>query len=457
MKLYEHQLKAIDNLRSGSILCGGVGTGKTLTALGYYYLKNGGDKAWLKGEDKYQYMSNPVDLYVITTAKKRDSMDWEEEMIPFLLSPDETITPYKNRVVVDSWNNIQKYQAIRNAFFIFDEDRLIGNGKWVKCFYKIAKNNHWIILSATPGDTWMDYIPVFIANGFYRSRYEFINSHVIYDPYSKYWKVERYTNEERLIRLRNLILVEMNYDKHTEPIHEYIFCDYQKEIYKRIQKERVNLNEFVCFPNSHDAFSYRIGVDIPLEDVPPVVDGLDYIPKDGDSITILNKPIESPSQLCHALRKTINSDPSRVSKLLDIFVKHPKMIIFYNFNYELEILLRIFDGLDVKVAQYNGHKHEPIPDESYKKWIYLVQYTAGAEGWNCITTNCIVFYSQNYSWKIMAQAYGRIDRLNTPFTKLYYYHLISKAPIDLAIRRSLEEKKKFNETRWVRKSCSSAS
>ena len=457
MKLYEHQLNAIDNLRKGSILCGGVGTGKTLTTLGYYYLKNGGSKEWLKGEGKYQYMTNPADLYVITTAKKRDSMDWEGEMAPFLLSPDEKSTPYKNKVVVDSWNNIQKYQNVHGAYFLFDEDRLIGNGKWVKTFYKIAKNNHWIVLSATPGDSWIEYIPVFIANGFYRTRYEFINAHVIYDPYSKYWKVERYYDEERLIRLRDLILVKMDYKNHTVPIHTNVLCNYPKEIYKKIQKERVDLNSFVCFPATDEATAYQIGVDIPLKDVPPVVDGLDYIPQEGDLISILNKPIESPSQLCHALRKTINSDPSRASNLLNIYIKNPKMIIFYNFNYELEILLRTFQGLDVKIAQYNGHKHEPIPDDECKKWVYLVQYTAGAEGWNCIKTNCIVFYSQNYSYKIMAQAYGRIDRLNTPFTKLYYYHVISKAPIDLAIRRSIEEKKKFNETRWTRKVGFSAS
>lgn len=457
MKLYQHQLKAIDKIRNGSILCGGVGTGKTLTALGYYYIKNGGSKSWLNNKEDYQYMVKPVDLYVITTAKKRDSMDWEDEMAPFLLSPDQKITPYKNKVIVDSWNNIQKYQNVRNAFFIFDEDRLIGNGKWVKAFYKIAKNNHWIILSATPGDTWMEYIPVFIANGFYRTRYEFINEHVIYDPYSKYWKVQRYVNEERLIRLRDLILVKMDYEKHTEPIHEDIWCSYNKETYKKIQKERVDLTSFVCFPANNGASSYEIGSDIPLKDVPPVAEGIDYIPKDGDFVEIYNKPIESPSQLCHALRRVINSDVSRAEKLLDIFKDHPKIIIFYNFNYELDILLRTFEGLDVKIVQYNGHKHEPIPDGDCKKWVYLVQYTAGAEGWNCIKTNCIVFYSQNYSYKIMAQAYGRIDRLNTPFTKLYYYHLVSKAPIDLAIRRSIEEKKKFNETRWSRKVGFSAS
>ena len=134
-------------------------------------------------------------------------------------------------------------------------------------------------------------------------------------------------------------------------------------------------------------------------------------------------------------------------RLLEIVEDHPKAIIFYNFDYELEILRNLYYGEDVEIAEWNGHKHQPIPRGD--KWIYLVQYTAGAEGWNCITTDTIIFYSQNYSYKVLKQASGRIDRLNTPYTDLYYYHLVSKSGIDLAISRALKNKKQFNETRFV--------
>ena len=62
-----------------------------------------------------------------------------------------------------------------------------------------------------------------------------------------------------------------------------------------------------------------------------------------------------------------------------------------------------------------------------------------------------MFFSQNYSFKVMEQAAGRIDRLNTPYTNLYYYHLKTRSGIDLAISRALAEKKQFNETRYLRK------
>lgn len=404
IKLYDYQLDAITKMHNGCILCGGVGSGKSRTALSYFYLKNGGTLESLQG-NSYMHMKDPKDLIIITTARKRDTFEWEQEMSVFLMSPENGISPYGNRVIVDSWNNIKKYQDFTGCFFIFDEQRVVGSGAWVKSFLKICKSNEWILLSATPGDTWMDYIPVFIANGFYKNRTAFTQEHVVYRRFSKYPQVERYTNTGRLIRLRNQVLVDMDFERETVSHHIDIFSNYDVLKYKTITKTRWN----------------------PWKD----------------------DPIESASELCYALRRIVNSDESRQASLLEIFENHPKLIVFYNFDYELDILKEIFkasnNGTDV--AEWNGHKHEPIPESD--SWVYLVQYNAGAEGWNCIRTDTIVFYSQNYSYKIMQQAAGRIDRLNTPFRELYYYHIKSKAPIDIGISRALKAKKNFNERRFV--------
>ena len=404
IKLYDYQLDAITKMHNGCILCGGVGSGKSRTALSYFYLKNGGTLESLQG-NSYMHMKDPKDLIIITTARKRDTFEWEQEMSVFLMSPENGISPYGNRVIVDSWNNIKKYQDFTGCFFIFDEQRVVGSGAWVKSFLKICKSNEWILLSATPGDTWMDYIPVFIANGFYKNRTAFTQEHVVYRRFSKYPQVERYTNTGRLIRLRNQVLVDMDFERETVSHHIDIFSNYDVLKYKTVTKTRWN----------------------PWKD----------------------EPIESASELCYALRRIVNSDESRQSSLLEIFENHPKLIVFYNFDYELDILKEIFkasnNGTDV--AEWNGHKHEPIPESD--SWVYLVQYNAGAEGWNCIRTDTIVFYSQNYSYKIMQQAAGRIDRLNTPYRELYYYHIKSKAPIDIGISRALKAKKNFNERRFV--------
>lgn len=406
IELYEHQLEAIPKIRNGSILCGEVGSGKSRTALAYYYLRNGGDMDWLSGCQNYIPMDDPPkDLYIITTARKRDTLEWEGELSPFLLSAHPDVNLYGNKVVVDSWNNIGKYSTVTDAFFIFDEQRVVGSGPWVKAFLKIARNNEWILLSATPGDRWLDYVPVFIANGFYRNRSEFIREHVVYKPFSKFHQIDRYLNTGRLIRLRNRILINMDFKRHTVPHHEDIYVEYDVSMYKQISKTRWN----------------------PWE----------------------NKPIENASEYCYSLRKVVNSDQSRQVEVLEILEKHPRIIIFYNFDYELEILkicLGVANG--VEVAEWNGHKHQPIPESN--SWAYLVQYNAGAEGWNCIKTDTIIFYSQNYSYKVMVQASGRIDRLNTPYTDLYYYHLKSRSGIDLAISRALKEKKKFNETGFAK-------
>ena len=401
MKLYDHQLKALDKMKNGCILCGDVGSGKSITSIAYYYLRQGGKLSTLKGK-KYEFMKNPKDLYIITTARKRDQLEWDGEIIPFLLSTVPETNAYKNKVIVDSWNNIGKYKDVKNAFFIFDEQRVVGSGTWVKTFITLARHNEWILLSATPGDTWTDYIPVFVANGFYKNRSEFLREHVIYSRFSKYPKIDRYIGIQRLERLRNRILVEMPFARHTVPHHEDVMVEYDKTTYKAIMKDRWNIYE--------------------------------------------DMPIKNASELCYTLRKLINSSSSRLSAVAELIKKHKKVIIFYNFDYELEILKNL-DTLVEEVAEWNGHKHQPVPKT--KSWVYLVQYTAGAEGWNCITTDTIIFYSQNYSYKILKQSTGRIDRLNTPFTDLYYYHLKSTAPIDLAIARALKSKKKFNESMFV--------
>ena len=402
IQLYDYQLDAVNRMKNGCILCGGVGSGKSRTALAYYYKEQGG----VLGTKNYKPMpGKPKDLYIITTARKRDTLEWEGEMAPFLLSTNpECNTLYDNKIIVDSWNNIGKYKDVTDAFFIFDEQRVIGYGAWTKAFLKIARGNDWILLSATPGDNWSDYMPVFIANGFYKNKTEFVAEHIVYNSNVKYKKVDRYLNTGRLIRLRNKILIDMDFDRKTVSHNEDVYCRYDTTLYKATIKNR------------WDPFD--------------------------------NKPIEQASSLCYILRRIVNSDESRQMAVLELFERHPRMIVFYNFDYELDILKGLYYGDEVEIGEWNGHKHQPIPDG--KKWVYLVQYNAGAEGWNCIRTDTIVFYSQNYSYKMLEQARGRIDRLNTPYTDLYYYHLKTRSGIDLAISKALAEKRNFNERKFVK-------
>ena len=396
ISLYDYQLDAVKHMKNGCVLCGGVGSGKSRTALAYYYICEGGE---INTEEYVPMGDPPKDLYIITTARKRDTLEWEKELIPFLMSSTRDIL-YQHTVTIDSWNNIKKYSDRKNAFFIFDEQRVVGSGTWVKSFLKIAKNNEWILLSATPGDTWQDYIPVFIANGFYKNRSEFKREHIVYCPYSNFPKIDRYVNTGRLVRLRNRILVNMDFKRHTRAHHEDIFTSYDVGKYKDIIRTRWNSFE--------------------------------------------DKPIENASEFCYLLRKIVNSDESRQVAVLELMERHHKAIIFYNFDYELEILKNLVYEEGTIIAEWNGHKHQPVPEGD--KWVYLVQYNAGAEGWNCIKTDTIIFYSQNYSYKVMVQSSGRTDRLNTPYTDLYFYHLKSRFGIDLAINKALSEKKRFNES-----------
>lgn len=401
--LYDYQLEAVNKLNNGSILCGGVGSGKSRTSLAYYFKEMGGS---FKNFEKCR-LKDPLDLYIITTARKRDTMEWEGELSVWGLSTNPKCGFYNNKIIIDSWNNIKKYNSVKNAFFIFDEQRVIGNGAWVRSFLNITKNNKWILLSATPGDKWEEYIPVFIANGFYKNRSDFINQHVIFKRFSKFPQVDRYINVPKLVRLRKDILVDMTFKRKTVRHFIDVNCDYNRSQYDICYKERWN----------------------PFD----------------------KEPLINAATTCYTLRKIVNSDPSRMLRILDIYEKKKRLIIFYNYNYELDILRNLSkldpgDGSFV-IAEWNGQKHQEIP--STKNWIYLVQYTAGAEGWNCTKTDTIIFYSQNYSYKILEQSCGRIDRLNTTYTDLYYYNLVSKSKIDIAIKRVLKERKKFNESIFI--------
>lgn len=396
IELYSHQKKALNELKTGSVLVGGVGSGKSMTALAYFY-----DKVCGGSYSTGSIPLNPTDLYIITTARKRDTLEWDAEFAKFGLAKDPEMSTCGITVVVDSWNNINKYIDIENAFFIFDEQRVVGSGTWVKSFLKITKKNDWILLSATPGDTWSDYIPVFIANGFYKNRTEFLRRHAVFSRFSKYPKIDRYVETARLERLRKLILVTMQFRRNTIRRTIDVDVSYNEDIYKKVSVDR------------WDPFK--------------------------------NEPIKDAGQMCYTLRKIVNSDCSRVDAVVRLSYFHEKIIVFYNLDCELELLREIKDSIvpGTQIAEWNGHKHEMIP--SSDRWIYLVQYTAGSEGWNCIETDTIIFYSLNYSYKVMEQAAGRIDRINTPFKDLYYYRLLSKSSIDKGIIRALKKKKNFNE------------
>lgn len=395
--LDDYQLDAIDKLRTGSILCGEVGSGKSRTALAYYYKQQGGNV------DPFVPMTHlkAKDLYIITTARKRDTFEWDDETIPFLLNrKEDTERYYTCSYYVDSWNNIKNYVNVKDAFFIFDEQRVVGYGTWTKSFLKIARNNDWIILSATPGDSWMDYIPVFVANGFYRGKTDFIEQHVIRKPFVPYFQVGSYMNVRKLEKLKDQILVQMDYTPFANENHIYVNVEYDIDKYRYVLKKSWNIFD--------------------------------------------DKPIETASEHCAVLRRIVNTHESRIKKVIEILKNssEKKAIIFYNFDYELNILREHLEENSIPYKEWNGHNHDDLPDN--EEWAYLVQYTAGCEGWNCIKTDTIIFYSMTYSYKQMKQASGRINRRNTPYKELYYYTIKTRSPIDRCIALALEHKKDFN-------------
>lgn len=398
------QIQAVRQLQNGSILAGGVGSGKTLTSLAWYLTSVCNAASFKKGGSlaKKKVKGSPT-LYVITTAKKRDSLEWEEEAARLGLSTDPACSFTGSSIVVDSWNNIGKYSDREHAVFFFDEQRASGSGRWVKEFLKITRKNTWLLLSATPGDVWMDYLPVFMAHGFFRTRTEFMEDHVIFDRFAKYPKVKRYIGEAKLQRLRRSILVEMPVERHTTRERETVYCDYDRDLYKWVVKNRM------------------------------------------DPWT--EEPLRDAGGVCRILRKVVSDNDWRSEQAKRILSSNERVIVFYNYNYELDRILAVAESLGLPTAQWNGRRHDAIPAEP--RWVYICQYTSAAEGWNCTSTDTVLFWSLNYSWRVTEQCEGRIDRLNTPYSRLRYYFLESHSSIDEAVRRSLSSKKVFNERAFV--------
>lgn len=396
IELKPHQEKVLHQIRNGSILNGGTGTGKTITALTYFVEKVCGGRNRV-GEPLVD-MKQARDILVFTTVKKRDDLDWQKEAAWFGIGGDEDASWGGVKITVDSWNNIAKYQDVKGYFIIFDEQRLVGNGAWVKAFHKMAKNNLWILLSATPGDSWIEFAPVFVAHDFFKSRAEFIEKHVIYKRYSKFPKIEKYYDTGPLIKMRRQVLVDMPYDRHTKRHEKHLIVHHDKARFDEIHKKRWHVFE--------------------------------------------ERPLKDVGEMFAVMRQLVNRDPDRLATVMKLSEQHPRLIVFYNFNFELDMLRTLAGTLGIESAEWNGHKHEPVPTGD--RWLYLVQYTAGNEGWNCITTDAMVFYSLNYSYKVNEQCKGRIDRLNTPFVDLYYYYLRSNSFIDGAIMKALKLKKNFN-------------
>lgn len=405
VELGPHQIKAIGELNNGKILKGGVGSGKSRAALAYFYLREAGGDLRINGRGDGHLPRKPLDIYIITTARKRDELDWLEEAAPFGLSSSRETSVGGIQVTVDSWNNIMAYKEVKDAFFIFDEQRLVGSGAWVKAFIKIAKQNRWIVLSATPGDSWMDYIPVFVANGWYKNRTEFVRRHVVFNNFSKFPKVDHFVETGHLAALRKRVLVEMPLERHTKRHIKHVVVNYDQALHDRVWKDRWHIYE--------------------------------------------DRPIRDVGELFRVARRLVNSDLSRYAATMELLEKHPRLIVFYNFDYELDMLRVLGTATGIRTAEWNGHNHDAVPDGD--RWLYLVQYTAGAEAWNCTSTDATAYWSLTYSYKQFEQSQGRIDRMNTAYTDLFYYILRSHSPVDQGVWRSLQTKEDFNESKYARR------
>ena len=279
VELKPAQVEAVSKMHNGCILNGDVGSGKSITALAYFIKTVCKGSVDLSGKPCVPILEAPRDLVIITTAKKRNSGEWLLEAVRYDITSDPDSSLKGVVLTIDSWNNISKYKDRKDCFFIFDEQRVVGSGAWVKAFLDITKKNQWLLLSATPGDSWSDYIPVFVANGFYKNRTQFLEMHAVYSHYAKFPKIDRYVGTKKLSLYLQKILVLMPVPRHTIRHDHLISVDYDKDLYKKVWKDRWNIWK--------------------------------------------DQPIRETGELFYAMRRVTNTHSSRLSALETLFTRSP--------------------------------------------------------------------------------------------------------------------------------------
>lgn len=391
--LRSYQQDAVEALLNGKhIVVASCGVGKGFISL-----------EWARGTKK----SN---VLVITQASKVKSNDFVEEAK--LL--DEKWYNSQSSFTVVSWNSLAKWlkehqsENFADYAIIADEIQRIKNYStgMGKSFLKIASHTKcWAGFTATPGESWIQMMPYFVACGFVKHKTDFTNKFCVTQSFKGYIEIIGYNHEEVL----NKWWSGITYFPDT------------KEMEKQLPSETHKVVHFKAPTGYAKVLKTKTRLDT-------------------------DEFIDTSMAMCHYLRQLCCSK-EKVEWLKE-FVESldTSCVVFYTYIEEGEKIKEALKG--VKIWEINGKKHDiPTADTIGKHDVVLAQWESGSASLNLQFMNYWVSFSPCYSLTTSCQSRGRIKRIGQ--TKpMFYYYLKTDHTIENDIYKALKEKRDFSETVW---------
>ncbi|WP_368076685.1 SNF2-related protein [Clostridium tyrobutyricum] len=400
IKLYPHQIQALKETEKFSR----VG----------YFLDMGLGKTFV-GSEKLNQLDAPYNLLICQKSKIDDWYDHFKSYYDYkVIKYNKAQEISRHSVVIINYDLIWRrpeLMKLKDFTLMCDESSMIKNEKSERAkFILKMKAKNIILLSGTPtGGKYEQLWSQCKLLGWKISKklywQEFIKSVLLDIGGFKIKKVTGYKNVDRLKRkLHEYGAVFMKTDEVfelPEQIEQKIKIKNTKE-YKIFKKDRL--------------------------------------------ITINNTELVGDTSLTKMLylrQLSSQYNKNKVNQLKDILEStEDRIIIFYNFNKELEIIKKLCEKLDKPISIINGAVKDLDNFNQYNNSITLVQYQAGAMGHNLQKSNKIIYFSLPLQSELFEQSKKRIHRIGQEKTCFYWY-LITQNSIEEQIYQTLKERRDY--------------
>lgn len=381
-----------------------------------YYLDMGLGKTYV-GSEKMKQLNAPYNLLICQKSKIKDWADhfktyYDYNVIIYNKQPIDSI-PSRSILIINydlAWRRPQLNQ-LKNFTLILDESQYIKNETSERAKFILNLNSdNVILLSGTPtGGKYEELWTQLRLLGWNISKKAFYNHYTITEMIDvggfTIPVVVGYKNVDRLKeKLKSHGAVFMKSDEVfdlPDQIEQLVLVENIRE-YTRFKKDRViTINEETLV---------------------------------GD--TALTKLL-----YLRQLSSIYNSNKHEAFKDL-ISSTEDRVVVFYNFKKEFEILKGICEVLEKPVSYINGDGTDLKNYEVKNNTVTLVQYQAGATGINLQRANKVIYHSLPLSSELWMQSKKRIHRIGQSRTCFYYY-LITKNSIEEKILDVLKERQDF--------------